>query len=189
MVASLTDQLSPGAVASTYRTLARILATAEIDGLIRRSPCIGVHLPRQTGHTEMHFLTPLEVARLAGTIEPRYHRLVFTAAYTGLRWGELAGLRRHRLDLDAGTVRVVEALSEVNGHVALGPTKTGAHRTVSLPPFLVEKLAEQLARTRRPTASSSPRPRAHHCDATSTAATSSLPSAASASLPDSASTT
>ena len=144
-VASLTDQLSPGAVASTYRTLARILATAEIDGLIRRSPCIGVHLPRQTGHTEMHFLTPLEVARLAGTIEPRYHRLVFTAAYTGLRWGELAGLRRHRLDLDAGTVRVVEALSEVNGHVALGPTKTGVHRTVSLPTFLVEKLAEQLA--------------------------------------------
>jgi integrase len=28
--------------------------------------------------------------------------------------------------------------------VALGPTKTGAHGTVSLPPFLVEQLAEQL---------------------------------------------
>lgn len=54
-VAQLTDRLSPGAVASTYRTLARILATAEIDGLIRRSPCVGIDLPRQTGHTEMHF--------------------------------------------------------------------------------------------------------------------------------------
>jgi len=81
-VAQLTDQLSAGAVASTYRTLARILATAEIDGLIRRSPCIGIDLPRQTGHTEMHFLTPTEVARLADAIEPRYRTLIFTAAYT-----------------------------------------------------------------------------------------------------------
>ncbi len=128
-------------MASTYRTLGRILATAEVDGLIRRSPCIGVDLPRQTGHTEMHFLAPAEVTRLAVAIEPRYRALIFTAAYTGLRWGELAGLRRHRLDLDAGTVRVVEALREVNGRVALGPTKTGAHRTVSLPPFLVEMLS------------------------------------------------
>lgn len=188
-VARLTDQLSPGAVASTYGTLARILATAEIDGLIRRSPCIGVDLPRQTGHTEMHFLAALEIARLAGAIEPRYRTLVFTAAYTGLRWGELAGLRRHRLDLDAGTVRVVEALSEVNGHAALGPTKTGAHRTVSLPPFLVEQLTEQLTAYARPTASSSPRPRGRPCDATSTAATSSLPSAAPGSRPGSAFTT
>ena len=35
----------------------------------------------------------------------------------------------------------MEALSEVNGHVTLGPTKTGAHRSVSLPPFLVAMLA------------------------------------------------
>lgn len=143
-MASLTGQLSPGAVASTYRTLARILATAEIDGLIRRSPCVGVHLPRQSGQTEMHFLTPAEVARLGDAIELRYLTLIFTAAYTGLRWGELAGLRRHRLDLDAATVRVVEALSEVNGRVALGSTKTGAHRAVSLPHFLVDMLAGHL---------------------------------------------
>ncbi|HEV2071553.1 MAG TPA: hypothetical protein VGR26_17325 [Acidimicrobiales bacterium] len=69
-VGNLTDQLSPGAVYWTYRTLARILATAEIDGLIRRSPCIGVHPPRQTGHTEMHFLTPLEVARSPAPSSP-----------------------------------------------------------------------------------------------------------------------
>lgn len=143
-VAGLTEQLSPGSVASTYRTLARILATAEVDELIRRSPCIGVDLPRQTGHTEMHFLTAAEVACLAGAVEPRYRALIFTAAYTGLRWGELAGLRRHRLDLDAATVRVVEALSEVNGRLALGSTKTGAHRAVSLPHFLIDMLAGHL---------------------------------------------
>jgi integrase len=136
--------LAPGSVASIYGTFARIMATAEIDGLIRRTPCVGIGLPRQTGHTEMQFLSPPEVARLADVLDPRYRALIFSAAYTGLRWGELAGLRRHRLDLLGGTVRVVEALSETNGHVALGPTKTRAHRTVSLPPFLVEMLSDHV---------------------------------------------
>lgn len=139
-VAGLSDCLSPGSVASTYRTLARILTTAQIDGLIRRTPCVGVRLPKQTGHTEMHFLTPTEVARLADAVEDRYRSLIYTAAYTGMRWGELAGLRVHRLDFDAATVRVVEAQTEFNGYVELGPTKTGAHRTISLPPFLVAML-------------------------------------------------
>lgn len=139
-VAKLTTQLSPGSVASTYRTLARILATAQVDGLIRRSPCVGVRLPKQTGHTEMHFLTPAEVARLAAAIDERYRALIYTAAHTGMRWGELVGLHVHRLDLDRATIRVVEAQTEVSGRVAIGPTKTGVHRTISLPPFLVEML-------------------------------------------------
>ena len=88
----------------------------------------------------MHFLTPAEVARLADIVDDRYRALIYTAAYTGMRWGELAGLRTHRLDFDAATVRVVEAQTEVNGYVEMGPTKTGAHRTISLPPFLVAML-------------------------------------------------
>lgn len=133
--------LSASTVVATYRLFARIMQTAEIDGVIHCTPCIGMRLPRETNHQEMHFLEPAEIAALADAVGPRYRALIYAAAYTGLRWGELAGLRRHRLDLDAGTVRVIEAVTEVNGRVALGPTKTGAHRTVSLPPFLVEMLS------------------------------------------------
>jgi integrase len=42
-----------------------------------------------------------QVAALADAIDPRYRALVLVAAYGGLRWGELVGLRRQRVDLAA----------------------------------------------------------------------------------------
>ena len=138
--------LAPSTVAAIYRVFSRILATAETDGVIPRTPCRGIRLPRQASHTEQHFLTPEEVRRLAESIDDRYRALIYTAAYTGMRWGELAGLRVPRLDLLRGTIDVVEALTEVNGVVRTGPTKTGKSRTVSIPRFLTEMLAEHLAR-------------------------------------------
>lgn len=140
------DGLSPSSVKATYGTFARIMKTAEVDGFIARSPCLGVSLPRETSHQEMHFLDPTQVQALAAVIDERYAALVFMAAYTGLRWGELAGLRVDRVNFLRGTVNVVEALTEVNGNVEIGPTKTGAHRTVSLPRFLVEMLASHVRR-------------------------------------------
>jgi integrase len=137
--------LSPGTVAGTYHLLARILSTAEIDCLIPRTPCKGIELPRNGRHQEMHFLGPAEVATLAETIEPRYRVLIYTAAYTGLRWGELAGLHVERCNLLRGSINVIEALTEVNGHVEVGPTKTGKTRAVSIPRFLRDLLGEHLA--------------------------------------------
>lgn len=145
-VADLTAAgLSAASVVATYRTFARILKTAEIDGVVSRSPCIGIALPRETSRQEMHFLDHEEVARLAHEVEDRYRTLIFSAAYTGLRWGELAGLRVDRVDPVRGSLDVVEALTEVNGHIAVGPTKTGARRSVSLPRFLVELLQSHIA--------------------------------------------
>src|ERR1039458_1466369 len=145
-VAELVEKgLAPSTVAAVYRVLARILATAEIDGVIPGTPCRGIKLPRQTTSTEPCFLSPAEVRRLAEAIEDRYRVLVYTAAYTGMRWGELAGLGVQRLDLLRGTIEVTEALTEVNGHVRIGPTKTGKSRTLSIPRFLVELLGEHLA--------------------------------------------
>ncbi len=70
--------------------------------------------------------------------------LVVTAAYTGLRWGELAGLRWNRVDLTRGVITIAPgdgALHEIGGHLRLGPPKTKASaRTVHLPPFLTELL-------------------------------------------------
>jgi hypothetical protein len=53
---------------------------------------------------------------------------VLLAAYGGLRWGELAGLRRKRINLDAATVTVVEQLLEVRGTFTIGPAKSTAGR-------------------------------------------------------------
>jgi len=103
----------------------QILRTAETDDIIPRSPCIGIDLPRETSHQEKRFLTAAEVARLAGEIEDRYGSLIFAAAYTGLRWGELAALKVERVNLLRGTVEVTEAIAEIGGRLYLGPRRQG----------------------------------------------------------------
>src|SRR3954467_2711170 len=89
----------------------------------------------------MQFLTPEQVTRLAEAIDPQYRLLVLMAVYSGLRWGELAGLRRDRVNVLARSVHVVEQLTEVGGKLAFGPPKTAAgRRKVTLPRFLAEAL-------------------------------------------------
>ena len=95
----------------------------------------------------MRIATVDQVAAIADRVPPRYRTLVPVAAFGGLRWGELVGLRRKRVDLERGTVTVAEQLLEVNGAFSVGPPKSAAgRRTVTLPAVVVEALAEHLAR-------------------------------------------
>lgn len=137
--------LAPSTVRATYRTFGQIMRTAEVDGLIRRSPCVGVELPAETSHDEMHFLTEEQVVRLAEAISARYRCAILMDAYTGLRAGELWALTLQRVDMLRGVVDVAESLSEVRGALVTGPTKTRARRSVTLPRFLVETIGEHLA--------------------------------------------
>jgi integrase len=62
-----------------------------------------------------------------------------------LRWGEAAALRRNRCHLLRSRLEVVESVAEVGGRLYLGETKTYQRRTVVIPSFLRELLAEHLA--------------------------------------------
>jgi integrase len=104
---------------------------------------------------------------IADRVPHRYRALVLVAAFGGLRWVELVGLRRRRVDLEAGTATVAEQLLEVNGAFSLGPPKSAAgHRTVTLPAAVVDALAEHLRRyvARQPDAFVFLRPRAEPAD-------------------------
>ena len=72
--------------------------------------------------------------------------MVWTAAVSGLRFGELTGLDRGRLDLDAGTIRVDRALTVVKGSGPMfGPPKSlAAHRVVAIPHVLCAALMRHL---------------------------------------------
>jgi integrase len=86
------------------------------------------------------------LSRATTAIDAQYRVLVYTAAYTGMRAGELAGLQRRDVDLLRGTVSVRRASKDVNGHLVLGEVKTKqSRRTVSLPAFLKELLKEHLS--------------------------------------------
>jgi integrase len=144
-ISELSSKRAPGTVIAVYPTFSKMMKTATIEGRLLRSPCIGIDLPRDR-RSEMRFLTPEQVARLVGTIDERYSALVYFAAYSGLRYGEIAALRIERANLLRGSIDVVESLSEINGRLHVGPTKTGARRTVSLPRFLCQMLGEHIAR-------------------------------------------
>lgn len=100
-----------------------------------------------TTRTEMRILTAAEVLEVADAIAEPHRALVLTAAYTGCRFGELPGLRIHRLDLFRRTLTVAEALFDVRGHVSLAPPNTAAaRRQVALPRFLGDELESYLGR-------------------------------------------
>jgi integrase len=110
----------------------QILAAA-VEGGMRRSPCRQIPMPK-IERAEMRFLTVAEVRRLAVAVGPSYRALILLGAYGGLRIGEMTGLRRKRLDLTAGVVEVAEVVTEMHGHLYLGPPKTtaGRHRLAYL---------------------------------------------------------
>jgi integrase len=101
-------------VAKAYRLLRAVMNTAVDDGLIPRNPC-RIKGGGQEKSPERPVLTIAQVFSLADTITPRYRGLVLLAVFTGLRWGELAALRRCDIDLDGQVVRVMRQLSEVRG--------------------------------------------------------------------------
>ncbi len=56
------------------------------EGAPRESPSFDISKPRSS---ELCFLSAAEVRQLAEAIDPHYRLLVYAAAYTGLRAGEL----------------------------------------------------------------------------------------------------
>lgn len=141
-VAELTRKgLAPATVVKAVQLTSKALAAAVDEGRIARNPAERLPLPR-VEMIEMRSLAPVEVASLAEVIDPRYRVWALTAAYSGLRFGELAGLRRERVDLMRRRVDVSEIVVEVRGHHHHGPPKTRAgRRSVPIPSFLVDELA------------------------------------------------
>jgi integrase len=113
--ALLKHGLSPATVKAVHATFSRIMNQAVIDGVIARSPSFGLSLPKEGPGEEMKVMEPGQIAAVADAIDPRYRALIFTAAYTGMRWSELVALQTTNLDLTKASVRIRESLVEVNG--------------------------------------------------------------------------
>jgi integrase len=135
---------SPASIQKIYACLRAIFNAAVRAGWLRQSPCQQIELPR-IPHTEMLYLTGPEVSALAAAINPRYRAMVYLAGYTGLRAGELGGLRIGRLNLLKNQLTVEETLVDAGGGLQFGDPKTQrSRRTVSIPPFLKDMLALHL---------------------------------------------
>lgn len=154
LILELKRKLAPRSAADVITVLSMVLNEAVEDRRIPFNPCRGVRV-NTGGRPERPHATTGQVAAIAARMSRPIDRLlVITAAYTGMRWGELSGLDRANVDLGHGVIHVhpeVGALHEVGGKLFLGPPKTAdSVRAVDLPPFLTALLKRLLARHAHP---------------------------------------
>jgi integrase len=124
-----------------HTTLHKSLKAAVVDGLINHNPTDGVKpLRTLTGAArESKALSHYQVkALLEAASDNRFEALYVVAIHTGLRRGELLGLRWTDVDLDAGTLQVRRSL-DVDGTFKT-PKNRAARRTLKLTPRALDAL-------------------------------------------------
>ncbi|WP_405662053.1 site-specific integrase [Streptomyces sp. NBC_01166] len=133
-------------VAKAYQILRAIMNTAVDDEVIQRNPC-RIKGAGAAKTAERPFLDVTEVFQLADAVPSRFRVFILLAAFTGLRFGELAALQRHDVDLERRTVAVRRALAETrsDGILVKAPKSAAGVRTVAFPASLTESLAAHLA--------------------------------------------
>ncbi len=139
--------LSPRTVQYIHVTLHKALKQAVNDGLIPRNATEAVK-PPQVRREEIRPLTPEQVKMLLDAARgDRLEALYALAVHTGLRQGELLGLKWEDIDLEERTLHVRRALTTAKGGPRLAAPKTkGSRRRVSLTKGAVDALRGHLAR-------------------------------------------
>ncbi|MDH6237892.1 tyrosine-type recombinase/integrase [Cryobacterium sp. CG_9.6] len=120
--------LAPATVHHCFVGLSKAFKFAAADRLITYNPCDGVRLPKpQTADAfAPAFLTAADVERVGAALDGSAPGglLVRFAAFTGLRAGELMGLRVGDVDLAAGHIRVRQTLHKIAGEWVIGTPKS-----------------------------------------------------------------
>jgi integrase len=118
-------------VRHVHVTLAKALGDAERQDLLTRSPARRASPPSATAarSPEARTWTPDELRTFLAEMREHHHRALFRlAAMTGLRRGELCGLRWADVDLDAGRLVVRRTITTVNHEPLEGAVKTARSR-------------------------------------------------------------
>ncbi|GAA1944883.1 site-specific integrase [Microbacterium deminutum] len=131
-------------VIRAHGVLASVLDIAVRDRRISHNPARGIdNLPRKERKPHQ-YLTHAEIQRLA-TASGTHATLIYLAAYTGLRWGELTALRVRDVDALRRRLAVTESAVRVGAEIHVGSPKTHELRSVPYPEFLelpIAKLCE-----------------------------------------------
>ena len=140
--------LSPKTVRNIHQILSSALKLAQEQRIILTNPAEGCALPR-VERNEMKTLTAdqlsafLQEAKNTGVFEMYYLELA-----TGLRRGELLGLKWQDVDFNQGTITVRRQISRINGTVVEAPLKTkNAYRVIPLGEQALAVLQSQQERT------------------------------------------
>lgn len=137
------EPLAPHSIRRCHAVLHTALEQALADNLVYRNVAHGLKgLPSvEEGAEEATILSPEQVTRLLAQAQSgHYHTLLTVAVYTGLRQGELFGLRWEDVDLEAGTLSVRQNLS-IRKQMGQPKSRAGV-RSMTLPKVCVAALRE-----------------------------------------------
>jgi integrase len=134
---------SPTTRRKALRYLRIIIRRALSMELIVRDPTLAIKLPR-VEKRDMDYLSPEEVGALLAAAVGDLKVLLATACYTGLRQGEIIGLRWKDVDFKSRVVRVSRTYHHVYGFGS--PKSKAARRSVPMIESLVDMLSEQYER-------------------------------------------
>jgi integrase len=126
-----TGGLSPKTVRYIHNTIGKALKDAERKGLITRNVARSADPPkhRTSGSHQVVTWTPEEVRTFLAAMEG--HRLeaaYFLAVTTGMRRGEVLGLRWRDVELAKGRLAVRQTVTSVNYKITIGAPKTAKGR-------------------------------------------------------------
>jgi integrase len=151
VVQRMSLSLSPKTVRTNAGVLQAVLNSAVREGRLYASPYRSPKMPQLVAR-ERRRLTFEQQRRLAAAVGEEYGIMVFLAGVLGLRWSEVAGLRRKDINFFARPValRAERPLVEVSGrHVASRGKTPGSRAVLTVPPFLADLLSWHLARVGR----------------------------------------
>jgi integrase len=104
--AALGKRTGPTARAHAYALLRTVMNTAVADDLIAANPCRVRGAGQSKRVKKIVPATLAELATLTKAMPAKYQLLVLLAAWCGLRFGELAELRRSDVDVTNGVIHV-----------------------------------------------------------------------------------
>jgi integrase len=144
--AKLAEGMAPASVRLQHQVMHRALAMAQKWRLVVENVADATDPPKPRAE-EMKPLDREQARRFLDAARGHRHEALFVLAITtGMRIGELLGLRWGDIDAEAGTLRVERTLSAAKSGPRFTSPKSGKGRNVKLPAIAVAALKAHRAR-------------------------------------------
>jgi integrase len=142
----VSKRVSPRTVLSLRNRLSKIFSTAGLWGYIQRNPVKGVQVPALTDVKKRSTLTPQQFWALSKELSEPYRTMVLLAVLSGMRCGEIFGLRWRYVDFED---EVVVAETVYQGHSSQPKTRA-SNRKVFVGALVMQALASLKPRDSAP---------------------------------------
>lgn len=138
-------KLADSTVRSVHMLLHEAMDVAVREHLILKNPTNGTTIPK-CNYPPKQILTDAQLKKFMQVIDKDelWRDFFYTELTTGLRRGEICGLRWEDFDEATGRLKVARTVQKQNGNLTWGDTKTETGtRTIQLPPSTAKRLSDR----------------------------------------------